>query len=518
LPAALLRHAAVATEGDAMGKKDLFITKHFLLPGRRARELYHDFAKKERIVDYHCHLSPALIAANRNFNDLTEIWLQGDHYKWRAMRANGIDERLITGDASAREKFQAWAETVPRCLRNPLYHWTHLELKRPFGISDRLLCPATAESVWRECNAALATPDFTPRGILKAMRVAVVCTTDDPVDSLSDHAAIAADPGCEVQVRPTWRPDRGMAIEDPLRFNAWLDRLAEAADSEIGSFQGYLAALAKRHAYFHEHGCRLSDHGIESVHAGEATEREVARIFAKVRAGKRPGPEEVDTFKSAMLHQGALMDHRAGWVQQFHIGPLRNANTRMHRALGTDIGCDSIGDAPFARALATFLDRLDLQGCLAKTILYNIHPKDNEVLATMIGNFQAGGTPGKLQFGSGWWFLDQKDGMERQLNALSSLGLLSRFVGMLTDSRSFLSFTRHEYFRRILCSLLGQEMERGELPDDLELVGGLVRDVCYRNAASYFDFGLAAGQTPTGASGAAGGGARRAGRGRTAGA
>jgi glucuronate isomerase len=347
----------------------------------------------------------------------------------------------------------------------------------------------------------------------------VVCTTDDPVDSLEHHAAIAADPGCELQVRPTWRPDRGMAIEDPLRFNAWLERLAQAADSEIGSFQAYLAALAKRHAYFHDHGCRLSDHGIESVPAGEPAEREVARIFAKVRAGKRPGAEEVDAFKSAMLHHGAVMDHRAGWVQQFHIGPLRNANTRLHRALGADIGCDSIGDASYARALATFLDRLDLQGSLAKTILYNIHPKDNEVLATMIGNFQEGGTPGKLQFGSGWWFLDQKDGMERQLNALSSLGLLSRFVGMLTDSRSFLSFTRHEYFRRILCSLLGQEMERGELPDDLELVGGLVRDVCYRNAASYFDFGLPGGHpAPAEAPATPAALARRARRGKSAGA
>ena len=475
-----------------MGKKDVFITKHFLLLGKRARELYHGYAKKERILDYHCHLSPALIAANRNFGDLTEIWLQGDHYKWRAMRANGIGEHLITGDAAPRAKFQAWAETVPACLRNPLYHWTHLELKRPFGISDRLLGPATAESVWQECNAALATPAFTPRGILKAMKVAVVCTTDDPTDSLSDHAAIAADPSCDVQVRPTWRPDRGMAIEDPQRFNAWLDRLEQAVDGEVGSYQAYLVALAKRHAVFHAHGCRLSDHGIETVPAGAPSEREVARIFAKVRAGGRPSGDEAEAFRAALLHQGAVMDHRAGWVQQFHIGPLRNANSRLSRALGPDIGCDSIGEASYARALASFLDRLDREGTLAKTILYNIHPKDNEMLATMIGNFQEGGTPGKMQIGSGWWFLDQKDGMERQLNALSSLGLLSRFVGMLTDSRSFLSFTRHEYFRRILCGLLGQEMEQGLLPDDIELVGDLVRDLCYRNAANYFDFGLGA--------------------------
>jgi glucuronate isomerase len=473
-----------------MGKKDVFITKHFLLQTDQARELYHRFAKKQPIIDYHCHLSPAAIAADGHFADLTEIWLQGDHYKWRAMRSNGIDERFITGSAPSREKFQAWAETVPRCLRNPLYHWTHLELKRPFGISDRLLGPETAESVWQECNAALRTPAFTPRGILKQMNVQVVCTTDDPVDSLEHHAAIAADPRGGLQVRPTWRPDRGMAVEDPERFNAWVGLLEVAADTEIGSFTGYGDALAKRHAVFHEHGCRLSDHGVETIYAQECSDREATRIFAKVRSGKRLAEEEIVLFKSKMLHLGAVMDHKSGWVQQFHIGPLRSANSRRLRSLGPDIGCDSIGDASYARPLATFLDRLDLSGQLAKTIIYNIHPKDNEMLATMIGNFQDGGQPGKLQFGSGWWFLDQKDGMERQLNALSTLGLLSRFVGMLTDSRSFLSFTRHEYFRRILCNLLGDEMEAGLLPDDLALVGGMVRDICYDNAARYFDFGL----------------------------
>jgi len=478
-----------------MGKKDLFITKHFLLESDRARELYHEYAKREPIIDYHCHLSPALIAADAPFADLTEIWLNGDHYKWRAMRSNGIDERLITGSATAREKFQAWAETVPKCLRNPLYHWAHLELKRPFGIADRLLNPMTAESIWQDCNAALRTPAFTPRGILEQMNVRVVCTTDDPVDTLTHHAAIAADPRTGLQVRPTWRPDRGMAVEDAERFNAWVALLEAAADCEISSLNSYFDALAKRHDYFHQAGCRLSDHGIEIVYADACSEREAARIFAKVRSSKRLSEQEVHVFKALMLHHGAVMDHQSGWVQQFHIGPVRNASTRRLRALGTDVGCDSIGDAALARPLARFLDRLDVDGQLAKTILYNINPKDNEVLATMIGNFQEGGIPGKLQFGSGWWFLDQKDGMERQINALSNLGLLSRFVGMLTDSRSFLSFTRHEYFRRILCNLLGDEMEKGLLPDDLDLVGGMVGDICYHNAARYFDFGLVEGQS-----------------------
>jgi glucuronate isomerase len=478
------------------GKKDVFITKHFLLQSDAARELYHDYAKPQPIIDYHCHLPPEQIAADRRFANLSHIWLAGDHYKWRAMRANGVPERLITGDAGDREKFQAWAETVPKCLRNPLYHWTHLELKRPFGIADRVLDGDTAQSVWDECNQRLAEPGFSARGIMEQMRVEVVCTTDDPVDSLEHHAAIAADRRFGIQVRPTWRPDKGMAVESQERFNAWVDQLATAADVHIKDFASYLDALRKRHDFFHLRGCRLSDHGIETVYADDYTAAGIKASFAKLRAGRELDPGEVARFKSAMLHEGALMDHAKGWVQQFHIGPIRNNNTRMFRALGPDTGFDSIGDASYARPLAKFLDRLDRDDRLAKTILYNINPKENEVLGTMLGNFQDGSVPGKIQLGSGWWFLDQKDGMEKQLDALSNLGLLSRFVGMLTDSRSFLSYTRHEYFRRVLCNLLGQEIEDGLLPRDFKLVGGMVADICYRNAAGYFGFGLAAGGKP----------------------
>ena len=475
--------------------RDVFITRDFLLRTRWAQELYHDYAAPQPIIDYHCHLPPEQIAADTRFANLTQIWLAGDHYKWRAMRTNGIAERFCTGDASDREKFQAWAETVPKCLRNPLYHWTHLELKRPFGISDRLLSPATAESIWKDGNAKLAERDFSARGIMTQMNVRVVCTTDDPTDSLEHHRAIAKS-GFAVQVRPTWRPDKGMAIESPARFNAWLDRLAEVSGIEIKDLDTFRTALAKRHDFFHANGCRLSDHGIETVYAASYTEAQIATTFARVRAGRQPDEQETVRFKSAMLHEGALMDHAKGWVQQFHIGPIRNNNSRMARTLGPDTGFDSIGDASYAKPLATFLDRLDRGDHLAKTILYNINPKENEVLGTMVGNFQDGSVPGKIQFGAGWWFLDQKDGMERQLGALSNLSLLSRFVGMLTDSRSFLSYTRHEYFRRILCNLLGDEMEQGLLPRDLGLIGGLVADVCYRNAAAYFDFGLAESLTP----------------------
>lgn len=474
-----------------MGKKrkDVFITKDFLLGGERAEELYHEWAKPQPIIDYHCHLPPDEIARDRRFDNLAQIWLHGDHYKWRAMRTNGIDERYCTGDASDWEKFAKWAETVPKCLRNPLYHWTHLELKRPFGIGDRLLNPETAKSIWDDCNDLLHRPEFSVRGIMEQMQVRVVCTTDDPVDSLEHHQAIAAD-GWSIQVRPTWRPDKGMAIDDPAAFNAWCDRLAAAANVEIRDYASYMEALRRRHDVFHAAGCRLSDHGLDTVFAEDFTERDAAATFAKVRAGQRPSAEESARFKSAMLHEWALMDHAKGWVQQFHIGALRNNNSRLFGKLGPDKGFDSIGDASYAAPLARFLDRLDRDDRLAKTILYNLNPKDNEVLGTMIGNFQDGTVPGKLQFGSGWWFLDQKDGMEKQLEALSNLSLLSRFVGMLTDSRSFLSYTRHEYFRRILCAKLGDEMERGLIPDDVELVGNMVADICYRNAAGYFDFGL----------------------------
>jgi glucuronate isomerase len=472
-----------------------FITPDFLLSTPSARTLYHAYAADEPIFDYHCHLSPEVIASNRPFSNLTQIWLGGDHYKWRAMRANGIAEEYITGSASDEDKFLAWARTVPRCLRNPLYHWTHLELKRPFGIDDRLLDEHSASEIWSRCNELLGSAGFTPRGIMERMQVRVVCTTDDPTDDLAHHAAIAADPSCAITVRPTWRPDRAMAVEEPRSFNAWVDRLAAAADTSIGTFTAFLSALRKRHDAFHAMGCRLSDHGLETIDAEPYHEWQIERIFATVRAGHAVSPADQARFRSAMLMHGARWDHERGWVQQFHLGAMRNTNTRMRGILGPDTGYDSISDASYARPLVAFLDRLDRDDQLAKTILYNLNPKDNEVLASMIGSFQGGGIPGKMQFGSGWWFLDQKDGMEKQIDALSNLGLLSRFIGMLTDSRSFLSYTRHEYFRRVLCNLLGREMEDGLLPNDMGLVGGMVRDICYANAKAYIPIGEVAAVT-----------------------
>lgn len=467
---------------------DVLITENFLLETPSGVRLYHEYARDLPIVDYHCHLPPREMAEDRRFANLTQIWLAGDHYKWRAMRANGVAERYITGDASDEEKFLAWAETVPKTLRNPLYHWTHMELKRPLGISDRLLGPKTAWRIWNECNARLAQPEFSCRGILRQMRVVLVCTTDDPTDSLQEHRAMAADPSFQIRVLPTFRPDRAMAVESVEQFNAWVDRLGEAAGFEIRHYEGFLEALDRRHEYFHAMGCRLSDHGLETMPAEEYTLAQVRAAFARLRRGAAVGPAEAARFKSALLYELALMHHRRGWAQQFHIGALRNTNTRRWQALGPDTGFDSIADGPYARPLARFLDRLDRQDRLARTILYNLNPADNAMMATMIGNFQDGHIPGKIQWGSAWWFLDQKDGIEQHLNTLSNLGLLSRFVGMLTDSRSFLSYTRHEYFRRILCNLLGRDMDAGLLPRDFELVGGLVRDICYHNAVRYFGF------------------------------
>jgi glucuronate isomerase len=469
--------------------RDIFITENFLLQNDRAIDLYHRFARDLPIIDYHCHLPPRQIAEDRRFANLTEIWLRGDHYKWRAMRTAGVPERFCTGDATDWEKFEKWAEVVPKTLRNPLYHWTHLELKRPFGISDRLLNPRTAPGIWEQCNQMLARDDMSCRGIMRQMNVALVCTTDDPVDSLEYHVAIAADPSFAIRVLPTFRPDRAVAIEAIEEFNPYVDRLAEVSRVDIGdSFQRFAEALRQRHDFFHAAGCRLSDHGLETFDAVEGTATQVAGIFARSRRGDRPSPEEAAVFRSVLLYEMALWDHARAWTQQFHIGPLRNNNSRLLRQVGTDSGFDSMADGPYARGLSRFLDRLDRTDQLAKTILYNLNPAQNEVLATMIGNFQDGSQPGKMQFGSGWWFLDQKEGMERQINCLSNMGLLSCFVGMLTDSRSFLSYTRHEYFRRILCNLLGDEMHRGLLPDDIELVGGMVSDVCYHNARRYFGF------------------------------
>lgn len=463
-----------------------FLTEDFLLQTRTARTLYHDFAENMPIFDYHCHLPVAEIAANKTFENLTAIWLGGDHYKWRAMRANGIPERLITGDAGDFEKFQAWAATVPRTLRNPLYHWTHLELKRTFGVSEKLLNPETAEAIFTKCSAMLRTSDFSTRRILERMNVRVVCTTDDPADNLEHHLRLKAESGFAVKILPAFRPDQALGVDAPGDFNRWVERLEAAAGIEVKNFDAFLEAIRQRHDFFHGAGCRLSDHGIEQPFAADYTAKDVNQAFEKARQGKKPTPADALKFKSAVTLELARMDAEKGWTQQFHFGALRNINSRAMATLGPDTGYDTIGDWEIARALARFLDRLDREGRLAKTILYVMNSRDNEAVAAAAGCFQDGSLPGKMQFGSAWWFNDQKDGIEKQINALSNLGLLSRFVGMLTDSRSFLSYPRHEYFRRVLCNLLGNDVENGELPGDMELLGGMVKDICFRNAVAYF--------------------------------
>ncbi len=441
------------------------------------------------IIDYHCHLPPDQIAGDRQFSNLTRIWLNGDHYKWRAMRTNGIPEKYITGDADDFAKFGKWAETVPYTMRNPLYHWTHLELRRYFGI-NKILNGGTAREIYDEASAMLQGPEYSVRSLLRKMNVKVVCTTDDPTDTLAFHQEIR-DSGFEVLVLPTFRPDKGMMPEDPHVFNAWLDKLAQVSGTDIADFSAYLTALRQRHDFFASMGCRLSDHGLEQMYAEDYTESEIKDIFNKVRSGITLSGEEVQKFKSAMLVEFALMDHEKAWTQQYHLGAIRNNNSRMLRQLGPDTGWDSIGDFEMARPMSKFFDRLDSGNRLAKTILYNLNPRDNELYATMTGNYNDGSVPGKMQFGSGWWFLDQKDGMERQMNALSNMGLLSRFVGMITDSRSFLSYPRHEYFRRILCNLLGNDVGNGELPEDRAWLGKMVENICYHNAKEYFGFSIA---------------------------
>ena len=404
------------------------------------------------------------------------------------MRTNGVPERAITGDASDWEKFQAWANTVPDTLRNPLYHWTHLELKFPFGVKDRRLGPDTAREIYDHCNRRLAEDGFTTQGLLKQYGVAVVCSTDDPVDDLEPHQRHARNPQATTRLFPTWRPDKALGVHDVAAWNVWVDRLEAASSVSIGSLDSLMEALGKRHDFFHETGCRASDHGVDRIFAAEYTAGEAQAIFAKARARRPLTEEEIDKFRSALLYDLAVMDHARGWVQQFHLGASRNNSSRAVRTLGPDTGYDSIGDLPQGATLVRFLDRLDGNGTLAKTILYNLNPADNEVLASVIGSFQDGSAPGKMQFGSAWWFLDQLDGMEKQINALSNLGLLARFVGMLTDSRSFLSYSRHEYFRRLLCAMLGRDVERGLVPHDMGMLGKLVQDVCFRNARDYFQF------------------------------
>jgi glucuronate isomerase len=463
-----------------------FLDENFLLQTKTAEYLYHEHASRMPVIDYHCHLSPAVMAENKSFDNLTQAWLLGDHYKWRAMRANGISEYYCTGNAPDWDKFEKWAETVPYTLRNPLFHWTHLELQRYFGIRE-LLGPDSARDIYNSATSQLREANFKPMVLLQKMQVEIVCTTDDPVDDLKYHRSIS-DSGFPVRVIPAWRPDKVLAVEDPRKFGEYVNALARIADIEINSYNRLLEALEKRHNYFHTMGCRLSDHGLETFYAEEYHARDIERQFSNLIRGKQLTLHEINQFRSAMLYDLALMDNQKGWTQQFHIGAQRNNNTRMLAELGPDTGFDSIGDLPLARCMAHFLNRLASGGNLAKTILYNLNPADNEVMATMTGNFQDGSFPGKIQWGSGWWFLDQKDGMEKQLNALSNHGLLSRFVGMLTDSRSFLSFPRHEYFRRILCNLLGNDAERGEIPGDKALLAKMVEDICYYNAKNYFKF------------------------------
>jgi glucuronate isomerase len=465
-----------------------FLDENFLLQTDTAVELFHEHAKTQPIIDYHCHLPPDQVANNHRFRSLTEIWLDGDHYKWRAMRADGVPERFCTGDASDWEKFEAWARTVPHTLRNPLYHWTHMELKNPFGIRDTLLGPDTARAVYDKCNTLLAGDDFTTQGLLRRFNVLVVCSTDDPVDNLEPHLQHARNPRAFTKLLPTWRPDKALAFHDLPTWNRWVEKLEAASGVSVGNLASFLDALKRRHDFFHQSGCRSSDHGLDRVFAAPYTAAEVEAAFGKARAGKELGPDEMEKLRSALLYDFAVMDHARGWVQQYHLGALRNNNTRALRTLGADTGFDSVGDFPQGVALARFLDRLDSTNQLAKTILYNLNPADNEVFATVVGNFQDGSSPGKMQYGSAWWFLDQLDGMERQMNALSNMGLLSRFVGMLTDSRSFLSYSRHEYFRRLLCNMIGTDVERGLLPKDQALLGALVQDVCFRNARQYFGF------------------------------
>ena len=466
-----------------------FIDDDFLLQTGQAVGLYREHARDMPIFDYHCHLPAVDISEDRRFENLTRIWLNGDHYKWRAMRANGIEELFITGDADDASKFMKWAETVPYTVRNPLYHWTHLELRMFFGIGDRLLGPDTARGIYDEASAMLKSEKLSVRNILRQRKVRVVCTTDDPCDSLEHHRKIKAD-GFEVKVLPAFRPDKAMAVADAGSFKAYVEKLGSVSGISIVSMKSFLSALDNRHSYFHEQGCRISDHGLATVPLTECASSEAGRIFKTALRGKDCSKADADKFAIFMLLEFGRMDHARGWTQQLHLGVLRNNNSRMFRLCGPDTGFDSIGDFRHAEGLGRFLDALDREGRLPRTILYNINPCDNEIFAAMAGNFQEAGTAGKIQFGAGWWFLDQMDGMERQMDALSNMGLLSRFVRMLTDSRSFLSYARHDYFRRILCAMLGRDMQAGLIPDDADRIGSMVRDVCFNNAAAYFGIRL----------------------------
>ena len=465
-----------------------FIHDDFLLQSDSAKELYHNHSEKQPIIDYHCHLIPEYIAKDHQFDNLGQIWLEGDHYKWRAMRTNGIDEKFCTGkDTSDWEKYEKWVETLPYTMRNPLYHWTHLELKRAFGVGE-LLNPASGKRIYDICTEQLRTKEFSARGLMRKFNVQVVCTTDDPADTLEHHISLKNE-GFEIKVLPTWRQDKAMAVENHAEYRQYVEKLSEVSGVSISKFADLIQALRARHDFFAGVGCKLSDHGIEEFYAEDYTQAEIEAIFNKVYGGQELTNEEILKFKSAMLYEGAVMDWEKGWTQQFHYGAIRNNNSRLFRKLGPDTGFDSIGDFTVAKAMSKFLNSLDNNDKLAKTIIYNLNPRDNDMIASMIGNFQDGSVAGKIQIGSGWWFIDQKTGMEAQLNSLSNLGLLSRFVGMLTDSRSFLSYPRHEYFRRILCNLLGDDIEKGLLPkSEMKFIGEKVENISYYNAKNFFKF------------------------------
>lgn len=479
--------AAMKTINRLNLKMKTFLDDNFLLHNKTAEKLYHDFAQSLPIIDYHNHLIPEQVANNKKFENITQAWLYGDHYKWRAMRANGVNEQYITGNASDYEKFEKWSTTVPYTLRNPLYHWTHLELQRYFGIKD-LLSEKTAKDIYENSSAKLQTEEYAVTRLLNKMNVEVICTTDDPVDDLAYHQQFAKQANKSFKMLPAFRPDKAMNSDNIEILNSYIDKLATVVDKEINNLADYLEALKSRHDFFAKNGCSVSDHGLENIYAEDFTEAQVSKIFEKIRNNQPIDQQENKVFKSAMLFWFALWDHEKGWIQQYHLGALRNNNTRMLTLLGPDTGWDSIGDYSQAQTLSKFLDRLDSGNRLTKTILYNLNPADNEIIASMIGNFNDGSIAGKVQFGSAWWFLDQKDGMTKQLNALSNMGLLSRLVGMLTDSRSFLSFPRHEYFRRLVCNILGEDVEKGELPNDLSWIGKIVQDISYYNAKAYFQF------------------------------
>ncbi|MDB5010896.1 MAG: glucuronate isomerase [Mucilaginibacter sp.] len=462
-----------------------FLDQDFLLQTETARQLYHNYASEMPIIDYHCHLPPDQIANDVNFDNLTQIWLYGDHYKWRALRANGVDESYVTGNKSDWEKFEKWAATVPYTLRNPLYHWTHLELQRYFGVKE-LLTADTAKKIYDECSEKLRSAEYSVRNLLKNKSVEMVGTTDDPLDNLAYHKKISRD-GYTVKVLPAFRPDKAMYAEDITFLNTYIDQLEAVANVAISDLDSYLNALKSRHDYFAANGCKISDHGLEHIYAEDYTEQEVKAIFLKIRGKQAITAQENAKFKSAMLYQFALWDHEKGWVQQYHLGGLRNNNARALANLGPDTGWDSIGDFPQGKMLSKFLNRLDTTNQLAKTILYNLNSSDNDLMAAMTGNFNDGSVAGKIQFGSAWWFSDQKDGMIQQLTSLSNIGLISRMVGMLTDSRSFMSFPRHEYFRRIVCNLFANDIENGELPNDIAWTGKIIKDICYYNAKNYFE-------------------------------